>query len=368
MKIGILTYHRAENYGALLQAYALKTHLEKTMENVSFVDYWPIYHFEHYKIFSKKKFCSLNLRGRIAYFVHFILWGTRKYIRKYKLSKFMKTYLSISGNIKYVTEQDICKEFDIVIYGSDQIWRKQNIHDCKNYNPWYFGSNNIQAHRKIVYAGSMGVIEVEDADKSFLIGHMNNFAAISVREEDLQILLNKLDFHPQLVIDPVFLLSKEDWEKLVMRQPKLPNTKYILFYNLLNTSESEQLANSLQEKLKLPVKEINMKLAFNCLNKKKISTASVEEFIQLIYNAEFVITNSFHGVAFSIIFKKQFYAVGMREKSSRAQSLLNLAGLDDRYIENGEIEKFCDINYKVVDERICEFVRCSKDFLKKALS
>lgn len=93
MKIGILTYHRAENYGALLQAYALKEYLYTKGYDVAFVDYWPQYHIEHYKLFSWKKFCSGSYKYKICSLYVFLLWGSFKFLRKVRLNRFMKQYL-----------------------------------------------------------------------------------------------------------------------------------------------------------------------------------------------------------------------------------------------------------------------------------
>ena len=137
-----------------------------------------------------------------------------------------------------------------------------------------------------------------------------------------------------------------------------------LFYNLLNTPESNDFVNTLQVKMKLPVKEINMKLDFAHLGVKYIKSASVEKFLSLIDNAEFVVTNSFHGTAFSIIFEKQFYAVGLRDKSSRVCSLLELVGIRERYIEDITMPINDDnIDYVEVNTRLHEVVEYSKSFL-----
>lgn len=367
MRIGILTYHRAENYGALLQAYALRKYLQQYVDDVSFVDYWPAYHVEHYKLFSLKKFSTKSYKGKFAYIFYFVIYGWAKYRRKSRLTRFMREYLNIEKKIKYKTEKDICQEYDVAIYGSDQIWRKQNLPDYKGYNSWYFASNNINASRKIAYAGSMGIIDADDADIKYLKNSFFNFDAISVRELDLQSFLADLGIKTHLVIDPVFLLQKEEWRKLVNKKKNISNKKYILFYNLLNTSESLQFSNYLADKYQLPIKEINMKMSFNFFKSNYIKAASIEKFLQLIDDAECVISNSFHGVAFSIIFEKEFYAVGLREKSSRVISLLKQADIEKRYIKNEFVLDYDCINYEKVNSNICKIVEQSKCFLKENL-
>ncbi len=364
MKIGILTYHRAENYGALLQAYALREFLKNCGFDAEFVDYWPQYHIDHYTILSYKKIKRLNFRFK----VNALVWAPFRYLRKYKLQKFMIKYLGLSREIKYKHDDDVAKGYDCVIYGSDQIWRKQNEISYTGFNPWYFGSSNIVAHRKISYAGSMGTVTENLEDQSELKEYFKNFNSISVREIDLQSLLYKLGFESELVSDPVFLLSIDEWRKL--RKKEKSNTKkYILFYNLLNTEESVDFVKRLQYQTSLEVKEINMNFKFGNIGKRYVQTASIQEFIQLIDDAEYVVSNSFHGVAFSILFEKQFFVIGMRERASRVKSLLQILNMQDRFYEKNEkININSRLDYKEKQGLLKSYIDSSKEYLLKAIN
>ncbi len=334
MKIGILTYHRAENYGALLQAYALRTFLQQQGHEVSFVDYWPKYHVEHYRIFSPVKFKKLGVKGKINYLFVSLLWFIPKYKRKHRLEKFMCNRLQLDGSIKYLNDKDVTEPYDLVVYGSDQIWRRQSIHN-KDYNPWYFGAANVVSKKKITYAASMGIIDTNEQDDEHIKEWLKNFDALSVRELDLKKYVEKLGYRAQLVCDPTFLLSKKEWSKLYQ---SVENGKYILFYNLLNSSESLKFANALSRLTGLPVKEINMEFNLkHIFSKRYFTCASVEQFLQLIEGAEYVVSNSFHGVAMSLIFEKQFWAVGFGAKASRVVSLLNSVGLSERFCRGEEV-------------------------------
>lgn len=368
MKIGILTYHRAENYGALLQAYALKRFLQMKGYNVSFVDYWPQYHIEHYKLFSWKKFYSGGYKYRIYSLYTLLIWGGFKLLRKMRLNRFMRQYLGLSRKVRYTSDTNHVTEFDCVIYGSDQIWRKQSDISNIGYNRWYFGSGNIVAPRKIAYAGSMGIIDADEQDKTFLSNSFKNFDFLSVREKDLYLFLNTLGYEPQVVSDPVFLLPKEQW-RILERKTFLKNDKYILFYNLLNKKESGELVSNIQKKTGLPVKEINMKLDFYHIGKRYVKCASIEEFLELIDRAEYVVSNSFHGVAFSIIFEKQFYAAGMGDKASRVLSLLQIAGIENRYVDAKiSVDPKDMIDYSVVRKNMMKLIEHSQMYLKNALN
>lgn len=332
MKIGILTYHRAENYGALLQAYATMTYLRNMGHKVTFVDYWPKYHSDYFSLFPLGIFRERNYKGKIMMLFRFALWGIPKFIRKSRLQRFMHKRLCVSRLPLYTSDGCKTEQYDVVVYGSDQIWRKQNLGGV-GFDSWYFGSDNVQSLRKVVYAGSMGVVSLDNKDEAFVLKQMKNFDALSVREKDLHDFFSSKGIESRLACDPVFLLSKDEWQKVASK--KTPQKKYILFYNLLNSSDSVSFANQLSKKTGLPVIEINKYLSLSRFRHcRYVSCASVELFLGLIRDAEYVVSNSFHGVAFSIIFEKRFFAVGMGERANRVVSLLESAGIPDRYINS----------------------------------
>lgn len=367
MRIGILTYHRAENYGALLQAYALRTFLQSLGHDVSFVDYWPDYHVNYFKPISWSRFKSAGIKGKLDCLLDMTLWLCPKTIRKKKLKEFIVNELGVVGKPLYNEKTKATDRYDVVIYGSDQIWRKQNLGGV-GFDDWYFGADNVVADHKIVYAGSMGTVKSTPTDDIYVKQMMKNFCNISVREADLQKYLQSLQIPSTLVIDPVFLLSKEQW-KNVAAPKSYKGEKYILFYNLLNKSDSVKFAEKLSKEAGLPIKEINKKLSLNHFGKRYISTASVSDFLRMILDAEYVVSNSFHGVAFSIIFQKQFFAVGMGEKANRVKSLLNSIGVSERYVEDVRrafVGMAC-IDYNSVDETLNGIIQDSKHYLIQSI-
>lgn len=367
MKIGILTYHRAENYGALLQAYALRTYLQSQGHDVSFVDYWPDYHVNYFKVFSWKRFKSATWKIKIIYFLEATIWLPAKKFRQKQLKRFIHERLGMEEKPLYNENSKVTEHYDVVVYGSDQIWRKQNMGGV-GFDDWYFGAGNVLADKRIVYAGSMGTVKTTPADDTYIKEKMQHFQAISVREADLQGYLQSQGVESKFVIDPVFLLSKEQW--LTVADKTQVKGKYILFYNLLNRPESVHFAERLSKETGLTIKEINKKKSFKHLGKRYISGASVEEFLRLVHDAEYVVSNSFHGVAFSLIFQKRVYAVGMGEKANRVISLLEMAGISERYIHDCMLSlplKSLDIDYQFVNNHLCSFVEDSKLLLKNML-
>lgn len=365
MKIGILTYHRAENYGALLQAYALLTYIGSLGHEVSFIDYWPKYHSNYFKIFSWATFAKRPLKSKLLMLVRLLLMGNKLLRRKKIMQRFIHERLRLPDVPSYTERNCKTERYDVAVYGSDQIWRKQNLGGI-GFDEWFFGSDNVQADKKIVYAGSMGKLETAPEDVQFVKAQMRNFKSIAVREKDLQDYLQQQSIASTLVIDPVFLLTKEQWHQLAVA-PK-SDSPYILFYNLLNTSESTSFVRELSAKTGLPVMEVTKKTVLRKKGFRFIDSASVEEFLGLIEEAAYVVSNSFHGIAFSMIFEKQFFAVGMGEKSNRVVSLLESVGIKERYFRaKPQQMPASEIDYAKVTTRVQDEIRRSKDFLCTAL-
>lgn len=366
MKIGILTYHRAENYGALLQAYAMMTYLRSLGHEVSFVDYWPKYHSDYFEVFSLKAFMHSSFKSKLLKLNRLLLMGHTLYKRKRTMQEFMFTQLELPKHPKYTDRNLVTEErYDAVIYGSDQIWRKQDMGGV-GFDDWYFGCDNVRADKKIVYAGSMGKIDTDAQDDNYIKKQMSNFDIISVREGDLQDYLAKLNVSSIQVVDPVFLLSKQDWDKIVI--PQCHKGKYILFYNLMNTQESKLFASRLSHQYGLPIYEITKKTSVFSCKSHLINNASIGEFLGLLKDAAYVVSNSFHGVAFSIIYEKQFYAVGMGAKANRVESLLESVCIADRYIHSHQDEmSLSEIDYDKTKSILKSIVGKSEDYLLKAL-
>ena len=366
MKIGILTYHRAENYGAMLQAYALRKYLLGLGHDVSFVDYWPSYHVNYFKIFSWDRFKKANWKGKIVYLLGATVWLCPRMTRSKRLQRFIHERLGVTGKPRYNENTKATEHYDVVVYGSDQIWRKQNMGGV-GFDDWYFGAENVVADKKIVYAGSMGTVKTTEKDDAYVKKMMQNFERISVREADLDSYLKGLGVASQQVIDPVFLLSKEEWEAVADK--KQEKRKYILFYNLLNKPESVRFAERLSKETGLPIKELNKKMSFKHLGKRYISGASVEEFLRMIKDAEYVVSNSFHGVAFSLIFQRHFYAVGMGERANRVKTLLSSSGIPERYVAESKVSSLHlkPIDYFSVNEKMKNVIGTSKQFLNSSI-
>lgn len=354
MKIGILTYHRAHNYGAILQAIAIRVYLQELGHEVYYVDYWPDYHKEMYKVFSWSTFKKFGIGGKIYYL--------RRIITKYGTIK--QRINSFENAIsKYISPYCKPTEFpyDLVVIGSDQLWRKQSI--C-GYDPVYFGKNNINTTKQITYAVSMGLMPKDSAEKKIIKKMLRNIHAISVREHDLFELVHELGYQCEVNVDPTFLLTQQMWEEIV--PSKEISEKYVLYYNFQRGAFCDEEIYRFARKKKLKVKMILGGVPQK-RNEDAIPVANIDDFISLIKNAEYVFTSSFHGLAFSLIFNKQFYASYLRN-SNRAKTLLETLGIENRILQNKvEIPELSRIDYSEINPKIQELRELSNKYLNHNL-
>ncbi len=204
MKIGILTYHRSHNYGALLQSIATRVVLEGMGHEVYYVDYWPGYHHRKYARINYKRVFNPHLRGVVRY-VRDVLWAWDCKTRRINNMKaFIKEYIK-----PYCKSLD--DHYDVIVYGSDQIWRKQP--EGVGYNPMYFGKNKLACRRHVSYAASMGVLPNNKHDMDTVRELVSNIDRISVRELDLRDFLMGMGFKDiSVCLDPTLLLTSSQWD------------------------------------------------------------------------------------------------------------------------------------------------------------
>lgn len=361
-KIGIVTYHRAYNYGASLQAYALKTFLSMNVQqSVHFVDYWPSYHAQIYDVFNLKDFLSRSILGKMRYLLEFPYRAPNKYRRAGLFNRFIKQYLS--GNEPFLSTNEV---IDTVVYGSDQIWRYQNRRLYKGYNLVYFGGTQIRAKKRVAYAGSSGSLPIGKSEENLLKNYFKNFDFLSCRELQLNNLVtNNFKIESKLVVDPVFLLSFEQWKKMI--PTRKVDKKFVLIYNIHRSHIVPDLSKALATQFGL--RELEIIGNTNIIEKQnQKGVLGPLEFLDYIFYADYVVTSSFHGVAFAILLQKQFF-VHLEVASDRVISLLEICGLADRLVDNTEdMMKMKEIDYanhsfEALDSLIVE----SKEYLLSAV-
>ena len=356
MKIGIVTYHRTNNYGACLQAVATRVVLEQMGHEVYYVDYWPKYHDSKYRLFSFYKLRTGSWKSRLKYISTSLKYLSQRKKRIQNFESFLKRSI-------YPYCRSVEEDFDVVVYGSDQIWRKQR--DTKAYNPFYFGKNALKTKRHVAYAASMGILPSKKEEKEVIKELVSHLDSISVREKDLKSFLEDMGFHHiHHSLDPTLLLDKDAWDKEIPT-PEYTGEKYILVYIMGTNGFDLQQIREFAERKHLKV--IFLKgYATTKETKNNIVSAGPMEFLRLIKNAEYVFTSSFHGLAFSIIYEKQGFASFVKNEG-RARSLLSILGIEERLLPTKSTIPFRinNIDYNMVSKKLMAAREKSIDYLFK---
>lgn len=362
MRIGILTFHRAINNGAILQAYALKTYMEGLGHDVEMIDYWPDGHEEIYSLVGSFKRTNVFIKDFRLLLLRLLSYSRAK-VRKQKMQFLYKTLFNVGDVPKYKTGASLSKiNFDCILYGSDQIWWNSEIVTYLGYDSVYWGEFVPQTIKKIAYAPSMRHAGIKDEDKGLITGFLKNFDKLSVRETEVAEIISPLaDKKVQVVLDPVFLLKKEQWREKCKPVKSKP---YVLYYNLLESRIADRFVADISKKRGLEIVELTGFVHPFKFGRNVNQTADAFEFISLINDAELVVTSSFHGVAFSVIFEKQFYAVGMGGLSGRVTSLLNMLDIRDRMLNDTLLtQNVPEIDYSKVCKRLNENIKKSQQYL-----
>lgn len=351
MKVGIFTFHCAHNYGAVLQAFALQEHLSGLGHDVYIIDYRPKYLTDLYKIFNLSK-CT-NVRNLIREFltipirikrtINFNMFVRRR-LRLYKLDLF-----------------DENNDFDTFVYGSDQIW---NLAITQGFDDVYWGKVPATTGKTLIaYAASAGnANQLKNTDQAYIKDALSRFSVVSVRERDLLFFLKGLGVDAQCVCDPVLLAGREVFDK-ICSDFHASSVEYMLLFQLeiINEairSDAERMAISRGLKL---IELISRRETFSC---SILQTLSPESFLACLRSASYILTTSFHGTVFSLLYNKQFNTIKISDAvDARAKELLSSLGLEQRLIALGSCED-SPISYDDVERALLEYVNQSRCFIR----
>lgn len=357
MKIGILTYHRAHNYGAVLQCYALKQYLQILGHTTIVVDYKPSYF--HYGLFVWYKWTSLNpikMIRKIMTQFHIFKTSQKRYAA---FNEFIENFISP----KYVNLNKDQNEFDTFILGSDQIWRKNQ----DSFDPVYWGDFKAAKHAILIsYAASMGRASLCVAEQQQVSKWLKRFSSILVREDSLKALLIPLtEKNVEVVVDPTLLLPTQEWNRIAIK-PKY-NRPYVLIYQVIENPATLAIAKEAAKRIDADIIEIASKVANVQSDHQIIFDASPREFIGWFSEASMVVTTSFHGTAFSLIYQKPFVSIKQNLPSDlRISSILYSFDLSERFVDCNKWE-WKDVYFDKPNPK-CLSIDFSKEQLKLALS
>lgn len=364
VKAAIITYHRAYNYGSALQAYALNRFINQCGIMCRTIDYRTDRQDELYTIFKKnsgiraiaRNIMSLKYYGRL-----------RKHVERF--DNFIENYIPLTDEYRDSSAlSDLEDQYDFFICGSDQIWNP----DTEDFDAAYLLNFVFRKDKCIAYAPSIGISHIPEKYEKLFSDNLSEFSFLSTREESGSEQIRKITGKDVCtVLDPVFLLSEEEWSK---NCKIILNRKYILGYYIGDVDGMRLFADQLRKEYKIPVVVIYKNLRDMFFKTIKLYETGPLEFLDLIQNAELIITNSFHAVAFSIIFRKNFWffedVENAKSSKGRVYNLLSILRIENRIL-NVEYMKvndpFLDINYHNAQELLDGEIEKSKTYLMNAL-
>lgn len=355
MKIGLLTFHRADNLGAVLQASALLKYIQDNFGHCELIDFYP-------NNLVSVKFARIKRVLRPCYMAVLYPFNAANRKRELNFNNYRKKYYSLSDK-QYLGDIEIANahfDYDTIISGSDQILNTTLTGNSKAFFLNFFDG------KKISYASSFGRKEVSIEEIKLIRNELPKFSALSVREKSgADIIRKEIGIDPQLVMDPVFLLNKDEWSKRCNEEMKLPE-KYIFVYSMEVSSTLENAVVSIKKEANLPVIVVRGGGKSGLIEGNEDATCGPEEFLRYTRDAECIITNSFHGTAFSLIFEKKFVCIAHSTRNTRLENIMGIIGKEDNLLK-------CDssgptiVNGKEVSSTIKLYINTSKEYLKNAL-
>lgn len=342
-RIGILTYFKVINYGAILQAYALYKMLHnKYGSDVEVINYT-------HKIFKDKISTEIFIksRGVLNNFKHFVKYFilSKGKVKNEKFIKFVNDNLKLSKEVENVSS--IANNYDILIIGSDQVWNPDYTNNQLDEN-FLLSDYSFDHIKKISFASSAGSFIFTGAIKEQLASSLLKFNRISVRETSLKSQFSDYPFEIKDVLDPTFLFNKSEWNKLFnLYDEELERENYLLLYTFDNDTSCYQVSNKLKNELGFKFYSITSKFVKHKSVDKQLDSLSPIEFLKYFYNAKFIVTNSFHGTCFSINFFKHFYSIRKGNNPARVEDLLKKFSLANRLIRSVDDVNLehCSIDY-----------------------
>ncbi len=378
-RVGIITILRVNNYGAELQAYATQRIMNLMGYDAEIIDYLYYRNREHIREHCSMPFYPYPLKNRIKEWVLRLLDTIEQYLRsdvnERRMTRFCEFHNQFNrfSTIKYQRYSELFANpplYDAYCVGSDQVWNPRCYTNLYPYFLKFAPDESI----KFSYASSFGVSSLPDLAKDRYLECLNNLTSISVRESQGRDIVKQITGKDAvLVADPTLLLDKQQWEKVEKHVSNIPQ-RYVLVYELRKMDRVMETAIRVSEKLDCSIVRIckNTSSAKDIPGIVNIIDAGPSEFIYLFNHATFVVTNSFHGTAFSINFKKDFYCVLSKKatNNSRQIGLLNLCGMSDRIVyDNQPVDSIgvTNIDYTQASKALEEFKNKSIEYIRKAI-
>ena len=324
-EVGIIT-KMSKNYGAVLQAYALKRSIEKLGHSTSVINYNGAVGNDTYLLY-KKGFGYFTFKYNIHRLLHRRdLKNSIKKFQDFRLKNFNLT----TPYVNYTSLKKTPPKASIYVVGSDQVWNPKIL-----FSPIYYLRFGNDGATRISYAASFGEKNIHPDYKNVIKKYLEKFDAISVREDSGAALVHELGLNAKVVLDPTLLLGKDEWAKIAKAPLNIPE-HFILCYFLHYPPQIDYILKQIKEVYKVTVVNIATDVGIKKIGDVQRWDIGPEEFIWLFQNADAVVTSSFHGTVFSIIFDRPFYTLSLNKHDGRLFSLLNTLRLDNHLIHDPE--------------------------------
>ena len=369
--VSIITLHYINNYGSVLQSLATQVFFENMGFKAEIVDIVR----ENYKFDALLESVRNNMKKRSKYVEKskclqnlLIYFWKKQYAReKCLFDAFRNQHLHLTKN--YMNEQELLKcppLADVYCTGSDQVWNWQ-------YNDGllseYFLSYAPDDKLKIAYSASFGRTELTEDECKNIYPLLKKYKIITVRETSALTLLENMGIsNARFVLDPTLMISKEEWHSLIPLH-NLVKQEYVLLYQLNRNKQMEEFSKDLAKKHNVKLITISQSAKAFLYGGKVKRYPSVNEFLSLINFAKFVVTDSFHGTAFSINFEKQLFVFYPPKYSTRLSSILNYLDIGCRAIENNKNDAFsmAPIDYSLVTSKLNEARSDMRSYISEAI-
>lgn len=357
-KVAFITIHVGQNFGSVLQTIATSVILKSIGAEPICIDYRPPRVL--YKRYWAVKKLSIHFINTI---IDFPISGMARYLFKRYLHKQCKMSKPIYASDDF---SKCCPKADVYITGSDQVW---NFIHNEGYDGHYF-FDSIKGV-KISFSSSIGMTELSKEESEIIRERLYTYKAISVREESAKELLSQLGLSATHLIDPTLVFNKEMWEKFASK--RLVKDPYLFVYLPYNITDKDLIYRTIkkvarQQNLKIVSYSYTIRIDKDA--DKTLFYTTPDKFLSLMYYADCIVTNSFHGTAFSINLNKQFWAYMPSKFSTRISSILELCGLNDRLLDDvittNKMKKMID--YNPVNAILDKERKKALDFLTTAIN
>ena len=369
-RVGIATLHSAINYGVYLQAYAMQKKVEDFGYDAEIIHY-------------VKRTESVATSGKKSKIKRLLMHPvqTKKIIdnkimksgsdfagRSFSFSKFASRNFNLTRLCNDMSDAEkIGQKYDAVVCGSDQIWNPVHT-DC---NPYYF-LQFVAPEKRIAYAPSVACEEIPEKYFEDFKNYISSFASISVRESSGAELVEKITGRKcENTVDPTLLYDRNFWNQFAYGD-RLVKEPYIFCYFLGGTEIHKKAIDRIEKETGKKVVLSPFDSEINNLKKGEKIYADIEQFLTLVRDADFVLTDSFHGVAFSVNFRKSFAAVKRHDidagKHTRLNDFLSKISLSDRIVtdENINTFNFSEINYEKSENLLQSWIKSSEDYFRNS--